>query len=64
MKYFYLDLQKPNINCMICWKKKKKQFDKIKIEVKNSDKINFEQQYNFVNEYFKRFNFGIYFLIF
>ena len=64
MKYFYLDLQKPNINCMIFWKKKKKQFDKIKIEVKNSDKINFEQQYNFVNEYFKRFNFGIYFLIF
>lgn len=40
------------------------QFNKIKIEVKNSDKMNYEEQHSFVDEYFKRFDFEIYFLIF
>lgn len=33
------------------------QFDKIKIEVKNSDKMSYKEQHNFVDEYFKRFDF-------
>lgn len=37
--------------------KENHQFDKIKIEVKNSDKMNYKEQHNFVDEYFKRFDF-------
>ena len=33
------------------------QFDKIKIEVKNSDKMSYKEQHNFVDDYFKRFDF-------
>lgn len=37
--------------------KENHQFDKIKIEVKNSDKMNYKEQYTFVDEYFKKFDF-------
>lgn len=37
--------------------KENHQFDKIKIEVKNSDKMSYKEQHSFVDEYFKRFDF-------
>ena len=37
--------------------KENHQFDKIKIDVKNSDKMNYKEQYTFVDEYFKKFDF-------
>lgn len=37
--------------------KENHQFDKIKIEVKNTDKMSDKEQHNFVSEYFTRFDF-------
>ncbi len=34
--------------------KQNHQFDKIKIEVKNSDKMNYKEQHNFVDDHFRR----------
>jgi ADP-heptose:LPS heptosyltransferase len=35
------------------------QFDKIKIEVKNTDKMSDKEQRNFIDDYFKRFDFKV-----
>ena len=37
--------------------KQNHQFDKIKIEVKNSDKMNYKEQHNFVDDHFRRLAF-------
>ena len=37
--------------------KENHQFDNIKIDVKNADKMSHKEQHNFVDEYFKRFDF-------
>jgi hypothetical protein len=37
--------------------KENHQFDKIKIEVKNSDKMNYKEQHNFVDDHFRRLAF-------
>jgi len=39
--------------------KENHQFDKIKIEVKNTDKMSDKEQRNFVDDYFKRFDFKV-----
>lgn len=39
--------------------KENHQFDSIKIEVKNTDKMSTKEQHNFIDDYFKRFDFKV-----